>query len=182
MATRKSRRQLSFSTSTTDKYCCKLCQEHHCQLSSPAEWRDDQARNYVLSLKVPVESLVCQPCRHDVKRVLANPDYTPKWRKSNMLLRSGNTRQTCYILDCAQEAFVCTSLGSSVEMKHAFDNTGLIYSKMIPTPTPLRKLHCYQVYNVLHAINKQCATLWIVAEIHFPPGMSEPSNHPAAPC
>ena len=133
MATRKSRRQLSFSSS--DEQCCKLCQGHHCQLSSPAEWRNDQAHNYVLSLKVPVESLVCQPCRRDVTRVLANPDYMPKWRKSNMSLRSGNTRQTCYILNCTQEAFVCTSLGSSAEMKNAFDNTGLMYGEMIPTPT-----------------------------------------------
>ena len=159
MATRKSRRQLSFSTSTSDKHCCKLCEGHHCQLSSPAEWRDDRARNYVLSLKVPVECLVCQPCRHDVTRVLANPDYTAKWTKSDMLLRSGNTRQTCYILDCSQEAFVYTSLGSSVEMKNAFDSTGLMV---------LCKPHYYQVYNVLHAVKKQCSTcgLWLKYTSH----------------
>ena len=137
MAIRKCRRPLSFSTSTSDKYCSKLCQGHHCQLSSPVQWRDDQARNYmyVLSMKVPVESLVCQPCRHDVTRVLVNPDYMLKWRKSNMLLRSGTTQQTCYmyILDCAQEALVCTFLGNCVEMKNAFDNTGLMCSEMIPT-------------------------------------------------
>ena len=34
---------------------CKLCNSHHRQLSSPAEWKNEQAHAYVLSLQVTPE-------------------------------------------------------------------------------------------------------------------------------
>ena len=61
-----SRRQLSFPGGAI----CKLCQGHHSHMSSPVDWKNEQARTYVLSLKVPSDSLVCRPCRDDVTRVL----------------------------------------------------------------------------------------------------------------
>jgi len=77
-----SRRKLSFSGGGSDSISiCKLCQGHHSHLSSPAEWKNEQARTYVLSLDVPSASMVCRPRRHDVTRALANPCYVPRWRK-----------------------------------------------------------------------------------------------------
>ena len=46
----------------------------------------------VLSLQVPIESLVCKHCRCDITRLPANPNYIPtcKWRKGSTLQDSGN--------------------------------------------------------------------------------------------
>ena len=77
-----SRRQLSFPGGAI----CKLCQGHHSHMSSPVDWKNEQACTYLLSVKVPSDSLVCHPCRHDVTRVLPNPCYVPRCSRNATIL------------------------------------------------------------------------------------------------
>ena len=134
-----------------------MCNSHHRQLSSPAEWKNEQARAYVLSLQVTPESLVCRPCRDDVTRVLANSKYIPRWAKGSC--SSARNTHDCCVHNCKGAAFVSTTLGNSDQMKHAFISTGIKCShEIIPTPTPLCKYHYHVLYTVLNSVQRQCAT------------------------
>ena len=101
------KRQLDFE-GTKDQICA-LCKGHHRLLSSPAEWRSEDARAYVLALQVSLKTLVCRPCRDDVTRVLANPRHISRWSKSN----TPAVRNKCSALNCKDDAFVSTTLGES---------------------------------------------------------------------
>jgi len=105
MASRTSRRRkLSLSGGGSDSISiCKLCKGHHSHLSSPAEWKNEQARTYVLSLDVPSASLVCRPCRHDVTRALANPCYVPRWRKDAS--KASTKSSDCCVATCSNTVF-----------------------------------------------------------------------------
>ena len=136
MAKRSStcKRQPSFSGGDND--FCKLCQCHNSHLSPPASWRNEQARSYVLSLKVPSDMLICRLCRDDVTSVLVNPCHVPRWRRVR-----GKT-SNCYILGCSSV--------STYQVQQAFESTGLnCSSEVIPVPTPLCKYHYHTVYNAL---------------------------------
>ena len=111
---------------------------------------------YVLSLQVTLELLVCQPCRDDVTRVLANSKDTPRWAKGSC----SSARHTWLLCTQLQgAAFVSTMLGNSDQMKHAFISTGIKCShEIIPTPTPLCKYHYHILYTVLNSVQRQCAT------------------------
>ena len=43
-----------------------------------------------MSLQVPSDSLICRACRDDVTRVLANPCYVPRWKRSKSSSKSGS--------------------------------------------------------------------------------------------
>ena len=77
---KKTTRQLAFPEEGNSS--CALCSKRHLYLSCPAEWKNEQACTYVLSLKVSPRSLICCPCRDDVSRVISKSEYTPKWVKS----------------------------------------------------------------------------------------------------
>ncbi len=169
MAKRASRRQLSFSEGTEgESRRCKLCQSHHSQLSSPAEWKDEQARAYALSLQVSLESLVCHPCRRDIPR--ANPKHVPRWRKQGISSDKNRDTHECYVADCRERAFVSTTLGNSTQMKNAFNSMGLSCSEVIPTPTPLCQYHYHLIYDVLKGVQRQCVTCgtWLKFTSHRP--------------
>ena len=90
-------------------------------MSSPVDWKNEQARTYVLSLKVPSDSLVCRPCRDDVTRVLPNPCYVPRWRKGKASSKSSN----CCVVNCNNAVFAASAVATRDELQHAFDSTGL---------------------------------------------------------
>ena len=99
MDKRSSRRELSFAGSGSTSICSH-CQFGHSYLSPPAEWKNEYAHIYmiVLSLGVPLVSLVCGQRRLDVTRALANPSYTPGWRKNTS---KGSTKNNdCYVVNC----------------------------------------------------------------------------------
>ena len=149
-----SRRQLSFPDATS---ICSLCQCHHGYLSSPAEWKNEQAQAYVLSLNVSSASPVCRPCRHDVTRALANPCFIPRWRKDTSKVSSNSS--DCCVVDCSNIVFALSAVATSDEVQHAFDNIGLkCGSKAIPTPTPLCKYHYHLVYRELQSRQTRCIT------------------------
>ena len=60
-------------------------------MSSPKQWDSSQAREFVKSLGVHEDGVVCRPCRKDVSRTVADPSHIPRWDK---------TRSKCCILDC----------------------------------------------------------------------------------
>ena len=51
---------------------CELCGCRHTQMSSPSQWRNEQARELAASFQVNKDSLVCRPCRQDVSRMLTD--------------------------------------------------------------------------------------------------------------
>ena len=109
----------------------------------------------MLSINVPLSSLVCRPCRHDVTRVLANPAYVPRWRKS----KGQSNNSHCYVRNCENLTFTHSTLGSAEELKCAFESKGIeINTECIPTPTPLCKYHYYAVYNIQQPRYKHCVT------------------------
>ena len=129
---------------------CKLCQSHHSHLSSPAEWKNEQARTYVLSLDVPSASLVCCPHRHDVTRALANPCYVPRWRKNAS--KASTKSSDCCVVTCSNTVFASSAVATSEEMQHAFDSTSL---KCGNDPhTTMQE----SVYNALQSRQKSCVT------------------------
>ena len=149
-----SRRQLSFPGRANESIC-NLCQGCHSHLSSPAEWKNEQARTYVLSLQVSPASLVCRPCRDDVTRALANPCYVPRWRKGKASAKTSD----CSVLNCSNTVFAVIAVATSDEVQHAFDTTALkCGSEVIPIPTPLCKRHYHVVYDTLQSRQKRCVT------------------------
>ena len=147
-----SRRQLSFSEQDKNMIC-ELCHCYNSQLSSPSAWKDEQARTYVLSLKVPLACCICRPCRDDVRRVLANPNHVPRWKKGKNSSNSSN----CCVLGCSSVTLSAVSNTSQAELQHAFQRTGLqCSSEVIPTPTPLCKHHYHLVYSAVQP--RECAT------------------------
>ncbi len=155
---KRSRRQLAFPDAAKDPPC-KLCNGQHRQLSSPHEWKSERARAYMQSIQVPRDSLVCRPCRDDVTRVLANSKYVPRWEKGKSSAGNTGMKCNCCVRNCSDAAFVSTTLASSDQMKDAFDSTSLkCASEVIPIPTPLCKYHYHVIYDVLHSVQRQCAT------------------------
>ena len=55
--------------------------------------------------------------------------------------------------------FAASAVATRDELQHAFDSTGLkCGSKVIPTPTPLRKHHYHVVYCELQSRQQRCIT------------------------
>ena len=68
------------SDTTSSQVFCFLCNGQHPNMSSPTQWKKDDARKF-LSYNIPKEGVVCQPCRKDIARVLSNSGHVPQWSK-----------------------------------------------------------------------------------------------------
>ena len=159
--TRKnSRHQLSFTGTSRNVdvgRSCKLCHTHHHQLSTPAEWRNEEARKFVVSLHVQSDALICKRCKDDVTRVLANPSHIPRWRKGGV-----TGKDKCCITLCSESVFAHGRLGSSEQMQGALEIAGLqVSTDTMPVPTPLCKHHYHLVYNLLQPTQTNCITCGI---------------------
>ena len=120
---------------------CQLCNSHHHQLSSPAEWKSEEARAYVFSLQVSPQSLVCRPCRKDVTRVLANSKHTPRWAKNSSPVEHVHN---CCVHNCGEAVF-CFSNVSKCRTHETciFSTCTECGCDEIPVPTPPCKYHYY---------------------------------------
>ena len=106
-------------------------------MSSPVDWKNEQAHTYVLSLNVPSDSLVCRSYRDDVTRVLPNPCYVPRRRKGKGSIASKS--RNCCVVNCNNTMFAASAVATSDELQHAFDSTGLKRgSEVIPGPCIFR--------------------------------------------
>ena len=150
---KQARRQLAFSASSLAAIC-DVCRGHHSHITSPKEWKNQDAQKYVVfSLKHSADSLVCRPCRDDIARVLANPAYIPRWRKE----RVEGCSSYCSVKDCNSISFTQTSLCSNsddLKITHGIEFT----NECIPIPTPLCKNHYHVLYDVLQSRRKHCIT------------------------
>ena len=133
---KQARRELAFSASSPAAIC-DVCHGHHSHITSPKEWKNQDAQKYVvLSLKHSADSLVYRPCRDDIARVLANPAYIPicRWRKG----RVEGCSSYCSVKDCKSISFTQTSLYSNsddLKITHGIEFT----NECILIPTPLCK-------------------------------------------
>ena len=173
-ARQSSRRQLSFSGTSRareDDRICELCHGHHHQLSSPAQWRSQQARDWVqLSLQVRAHSIICKPCKDDVTRMLANPAHTPRWKKERK-----TSSEKCCILNCSENAFVSSKLASIERLLAVFESIPLQCSGNVPIPTPFCKHHYHLVYNNLQPTQTQCVTCSIFLKYTSPRQCPQPT-------
>ena len=120
---RSTRRQLSFRS-----HCCTLCQKQHSRLSSPAEWKNVKAREYVLSHEqLSSTSLVCHPCRGDITKVLANPGMVPRWKKGASTVVKQVVRDCC-VFECSSPSFVSTTLGTIDQIKPVVYSAGIVHA------------------------------------------------------
>ena len=154
---RRTKQQLEFQQ-------CSLCSGHHTHFSLPDQWKDDQARTYVLEIVSP-GSQICRLCRDDIKKVLNNSTHTPRWER--IKTSKNSNPQKCYVRDCADTTFVSGTLGTTEQMASAFAKTGIAYERNIPIPTPLCQHH-YHIFAMHH--QRRCTTCgtWLRYSGHRP--------------
>ena len=145
----RSRRQLSFTAvaeKTEEGNECTLCLSGHTQLSSPESWKGILAKEYAYSqLHLTQQSLVCQLCRDDIRKLLMDPSSTPRWKKM------GEKVKWCIHM-CTNKAHVRTKLFTREQVAQAF------HSENVPFPTPMCKNHYHVMYDSLHSKQTQCYT------------------------
>ena len=87
--------------------------------------------------------------------MLAKSSHTPRWKKKN----NPGMKVMCSVLSCKETTFVSTTLGNSTQLKHALQSMGLQGSSdEIPVPIPLYQHHYDMLYDVVHCVQRQCAT------------------------
>lgn len=102
-------------------------------------------------------SLVCHPCRGDVTKIVRNPEFVPRWEKSMKTCKEKVSHKCC-VSECSSLSFVSTALGTSEQLKSAFNNTQLKYGDAIPVPTPLCQYHYHIIYDEIQGVPRQCLT------------------------
>ena len=53
----------------------------HEHMSYVQTWKSAQAYKLVAEKGITPENLICRPCQDDVRRMVGNPDYVPRWEK-----------------------------------------------------------------------------------------------------
>ena len=110
----KSRRRLSFAETGKEDSgpsTCTLRLKPHRKLSTPSNWKSEEARSLAVSLKVCPDALVCAACRKDMTRVIANDAYVPRWGKE------GHRKNMCCIAQCPEVAMTSLNKASSEQLQ-----------------------------------------------------------------
>ena len=68
-------------------------------------WKSVEACKLVAEKDITPKNLICRPCRDDVRRMVGNPDYVPRWEK-------GNERVKCCIKDCTEVSHVFSNIAT----------------------------------------------------------------------
>ena len=149
---RNSRRKLSFGSTPSEPRKCGLCHDHRAtvKLSSPSQWKNQNAITYVHSLNVSV-AFVCQACRQDITKVLSSDSFVPRWQKVEE-----KANKTCSVKNCTDKVFASLHKATETDIEKAFDTCNLQSLDPIPTPTPLCKHHYHTVYNLMHPTQTHC--------------------------
>ena len=114
---------------------CHLCYSSHSHVSSPSEWKSVAAKQYVQSLQVPQNVLVCRPCRDDITRAACNPGYIPRWEKGRK--ENNNSGVTCFVKLCEKPIFAKAAVKGG--------STCIELKPNAPHPLPLCKAHYHTV-------------------------------------
>lgn len=131
---------------------CELCRNSHPEISSPQQWKSEQARELVKSLGVGEKGTVCRPCRQDVTRMAANPSHIPRWDK---------IRDQCCISSCNEQVYARSKMASKERMMAILREQELHYVNEVPVPTPLCRHHYHRVYNLLQPTHTNCSACGI---------------------
>ena len=161
MTTRCSRRRLSYGPQTTNQadvqvstVVCALCKASHKCMSKVQSWQNAQACELVSKLGITLDDIICRPCRVDIRRVLANCSYIPRWGKRNKLTK-------CCVKGCPEVCFVHSKVTDACTIKCIFEDKCLETEGNIPVPTPLCLHHYYMVYNIIQPQQTHCPTCGI---------------------
>ena len=151
MSKERSKRKLRFSGSSPP-VICSVCHHHHSHTSSPNEWRNQPAKDLALSMSLSTDSLVCGACRDDMRRVLADATYVPRWEKAERV----GSNISCFVQNCTEPSFTQSSMCVSKELKSMLSLQ--FRSESLPNPTPLCKTHYHAVYDVHKSWENNCRT------------------------
>ena len=168
-------RQLRFSGSSPPAVC-RVC-HHHSHTSSPNEWRNQPAKELALSMSLSTDSLVCDVCRDDMRRVLADATYVhvPRWEKGERV----GSNISCFVHNCTERSFTQSSMCVRKELKSMLSPQ--FRSDSLPNPTPLCKTHYHAVYDVHQSQKKNCRTcgkrLRVGNDRPYPQPQSSPTSH-----
>jgi len=116
LGTRSSRRQLSHedeavTSSASDTrgqvtiHSCALCKVQHEHMSYVQTWKSVEACKLVAEKGITPKNLICRPCRDDVRRMVGNPDYVPRWEKRKECVK-------CCIKDCTEVSHVFSNIAT----------------------------------------------------------------------
>ena len=122
MTTRSSRRWLSYGLEEANEQLsstkCALCKVNHSHVSQVQTWQNTKTCDLVTRIGITLNDMICHPCRDDVGRVLANPSHSPRWKKTNELIK-------CCITSSLDVCFVHSKVTDADTMKSIFDNESL---------------------------------------------------------
>ena len=155
---RSSKRKLSYAQVATHadsetRPCCFLCNCYHPGMTSPSNWKSDDARKYILALDVPKGGLICQPCRKDITKVISDSAFMPRWLKLH------DCKKKSSVQGCKSDVFTSLRQGSCEQITKAFTLLGLKTSTpTISVPLPLCKQHYHAVYKTLKPVQIHCVT------------------------
>ena len=159
----RSKRRLSYgqaSVNQADSSCdpedsvCALCKQTHWYMSTIHSWQSTQARNAVSEYGITENDTVCRPCRDDLRRIAANPNLKPRWKKE---------QDKCCVKDCTDTCHVVHSkLINCDDTKGLLESTSLQFeNNSIPFPTPLCAQHYRIAYSAIQPRQKFCPTCGI---------------------
>ena len=160
MTTRSSRR-LSYGLEPANKnsspvVVCALCKVNHEHMSQVHTWQKTQAHDVVANYGITPDDTVCRPCRDDIRRVTANPSYSPRWKKIN------HNVIKCFVKGCPDVCFAHSKVTDIDRLRQILEDTSLqIEGDTIPFPTPLCHHHYYTVYNAVQPQQSNCPTCGI---------------------
>ena len=135
---------------------CALCKMHHSHMTKVSSWHDEKALHSAATYGCCETDMVCRPCRDDLRRVVKNPDYIPRWMKKREVM--------CCVQSCNNHCFVHSKLSdaSKTHLANMFEE-----GHEIPCPTPLCQYHYYTVYHRKQPQQTNCQTCGICIK-HLP--------------
>ena len=159
---RSSRRHLSFpepfspelSPAEPPHTTCELCKQCHNKenIALVRTWKIKGAIYFMTQRGITGEQSICYPCRSDIRRVIQNPGYTPRWNKQHPM-------KSCYIKDCKENVFVTSNMADTEELKCTLNECSFeCTSSTVPIPTPHCKHHCHVTYKHLQPQQSNCST------------------------
>ena len=122
-------------------------------MSQVHTWQNTQARDVVGNYGITPDDIVCRPCRDDIRRVTADPNYIPRWEKKN------HDTIKCCVNGCPDVCFAHSKVTDIAGMRQILED--LPEGDTVPFPTPLCNHHYYIVYNAVQPQQTNCPTCGI---------------------
>ena len=122
-------------------------------MSQVHTWQKSQAHDVVTNYGIIPDDIVCRPCQDDIRRVTANPSYSPRWEKTN------HDVIKCFVKGYPDVDFVHSKVTDIDGMRQILEDTSVqIEGDTILFLTPLCNHHYYAVYNAVQSQQSNCLT------------------------